>query len=104
MDKSKRSEYDKDAQSYLDKVSDRYIFDRTGGIYKQKSHDDAEKRCTDTTGRFKRFPFWVNVKRDWVAFVLSGLTLILLAYTVRYTRRQWIAMSDKFPRCAEQMN
>src|SRR4051794_39144217 len=32
----------------------------------------------------------VEVKRDWIPIVMSGLTLVFLVFTVVYARRQWL--------------
>ena len=88
VDKKKRSQYEDDARDYLDKVSDRYIFDGPSGIYKQKASNNAENR--NTIGHYKESPLWVNVQRDWLIVTISAFTLILLILTVIYTRRQWL--------------
>jgi hypothetical protein len=102
VDKDKRDRYQSDAQAYLEKVSGRYVFDETSGIYKKKTDKHDDNRSTDTTGHYKRFPFWVNVHRDWLALGVSGLTLLLLAGTVHYTRKQWIGMNDTLAEVSKQ--
>jgi hypothetical protein len=90
MDTDKRKSNREAAEEYLGKVSDRYIFDAASGLYKPKTEQQRENKSTDTTGRFKRLPVWVSVKTDWLVTGVSIFTLILLCFTVYYTRRQWL--------------
>jgi len=90
MNNNSRSDNEETSKSYLDKVSDGYIFDGASGLYHPKPKRQDKNSSTDTTGRYKRVPFWVSVKTDWLVLSVSVGTLFLLVATVHYARKQWV--------------
>jgi hypothetical protein len=94
LKKTERKQDQQNAEAHLRKVSDRYVYDSSSGLYKQKSANHEENRSTDTNGHSHSFPFFVDVRRDWVPIVVSALSIALLGVTIYYARKQWKAMDD----------
>jgi hypothetical protein len=76
-----------EAQRYLDRVGDRYVFDGSGPLYQEKS-DQPAKESIDSQQFVKSFR-WGKFLRQWLPIVISGLTLFFLVWTVRYAQLQW---------------
>jgi hypothetical protein len=84
-------EYDEEkAKQYLDAIDDRYTLSQSGRLYQPKSAESKRDDHDDATGTNTHTPLHVNVLRDWLVISISGLTLLLLLFTVRYTRKQWL--------------
>jgi hypothetical protein len=88
-----RETYEEKAQRYLDKVGDRYVLNESGTVYEPKPDQSEAQRKENTAGTHHGVPFQVHVSRDWIATILSALTLVLLGFTVYYAQRQWQEMN-----------
>lgn len=87
--------HERKALQYLEATEDHYFFDEASGIYKKKPNETGRQQ--ERPGYDKHKPFWAAVKRDWLAIGVSTLTLLLLAATVIFARRQWKAIDKQFP-------
>jgi hypothetical protein len=74
---------------YLRDVDDTYVFDITTGLYKPKSYNEEFYTSDKKPGSHKRFPLFVNPKRDWLTIIVSLLTLIVVGLYTHYARLQW---------------
>jgi hypothetical protein len=79
--------FDDKVQQYLERIGHHYFFNESNGLYQPYPKPEPAKPQTQTA-------FHVAFSRDWIAILvpagLTILTLILLFFTVRYTRRQWL--------------
>lgn len=92
MNRHPRSDEGKNATRYLRQIDDTYVYDSASGLYKPKSAD-AEARSQDQQhGRSGSSPFFVNIRRDWLAIGISFLTLLAVAIYAYYAARQWTEM------------
>jgi hypothetical protein len=81
-----------DASSYLDNVGDRYVFNGISGLYEPKSKDPKDEGKNNSAESYRKSPFKLDIKRDWMALVISAVSLMLFGYTIHYARLQWQAM------------
>lgn len=90
MENDPCKKYEDDANDYLRSSEHRYVLNVASRMYQPKAFaSEAEGRDNPAgTNRHKRFH--VSVLHDWLAICLSALTLLLLFFTVRYTRKQWL--------------
>jgi hypothetical protein len=93
MKRDPGDEQDDKADKYLAKVSDRYFFDESSGLYIQKSSYGRRDAYNERGHVRQHAPFAVKIARDWVPIVISFLTLLLVIGTVYFTRKQWETMN-----------
>jgi hypothetical protein len=60
-------------------IFDAYVLDKSRGLYLKATRERERHPQQDK-----------EVRRDWIAIAISALTLVLLFFTVRYTRKQWL--------------
>ena len=90
MENPKRQDHERNSSRYLANIGERYVYDSTSLLYKHnttKADRDAQNNAAQND---PRSPFWVSVRRDWLAVIISALTILLLAFTVHYARKQWL--------------
>jgi len=81
--------YQRDAQRYLQKVSEGYTFD---GVYKPKGYEKRDQKAYQKPGSDKWHRFFTDPKRDWVTAVISIATLLVVGAYTEFARRQWHEM------------
>lgn len=101
MDPTPRKGDQKNSAAQLRNVDDTYIFDSASGIYKPKTYEADNKRAQQKTDS----PIDIKIRRDWMAFVVAVLTLIVVAGYTYYAqvqasdiRRQTGLLSDQADR------
>src|SRR6266403_3858865 len=81
---------------YLRNIDDTYIFDADTGIYKPRAEETEQERKRQHPGSNPESRFFTNPRTDWrpvlVATCVSLLTIVLLFFTVRYSRLQYREM------------
>jgi hypothetical protein len=84
----KRQAFEAQASRYLKRICGLYSLG-SGGLYEPAARQsESAHGCTPSAPA--RSPLRVYLLRDLPALIISALTLILLFFTVRYTRRQWL--------------
>src|ERR1700678_3055265 len=83
--------FDDNVRRFLEQIGHGFEKDEASGLYAPISKTPILQQSTHT-GRDK--PLHVDVRRDWKVIalqtVISLLTLALLYFTVRYTKKQWL--------------
>jgi hypothetical protein len=82
-----------DPTEYLNKVTDRYVFNPSSGLYEGKTELTEAQSKKNIAGANHKRRFFVDVKRDWLAVVMTAISLVLFGYTIHYARLQWTEMS-----------
>lgn len=91
MDQTEQTGNHDHPEGRTDEIQGGDVADFVGGKFATKSEVHKENCSTDTTSHCKRLPFWVDIKRDWLALGISLSTLVLLCFTAFYSHHQWKA-------------
>ena len=89
MKKPECGEHERNADRYLNRVGQQYLYDSASGLYRQNSAAAQDDRQKQTGIDDLRRPIVVDVRRDWLVILISVFTLIGLGLTVHYAHKQW---------------
>jgi hypothetical protein len=92
MDRNRSHDDESDSSDQLRNVDDTYVFNSTSGLYQPKTLENGEQRQEQQRGRKSKLPFFVDVRRDWLATAISILTLSVVAAYTYYAKGQWHEM------------
>jgi hypothetical protein len=85
------SDYKKgQSRQYPDRIDEIYAFDKASGIYKPHSCEPESPEKNPTKNGQKVNLLDVKIRRDWLSFVISVITLIVLSYYTLVTYKLWL--------------